>query len=253
VQEAYIHGVSTRKVDELVESLGMKGISKSEVSRICKELDDVVLWEKAQVIANSRATGIPRRYTGSFPLTGLVKCPQCGSFMTSLLGARNKDGKRKRYYVCGAYHNHGKAICKPNLIPADWLEEAVYERLEKSLQSEDILQEITNQLNALIHHNHQEHETEVEILENKLADLEARKKKIQEEFEKGSGLYTESEAYERMAEIRKSIEEIKNALASIEHSNRSVDPWQKKTVTVDQVRCQDRLKIPQNNRLKIPQ
>lgn len=42
VQEAYVHGVSTRKVDELVESLGVDGISKSEVSRICKELDDVV-------------------------------------------------------------------------------------------------------------------------------------------------------------------------------------------------------------------
>jgi len=33
VQEAYVHGVSTRKVDELVEALGMQGISKSEVSR----------------------------------------------------------------------------------------------------------------------------------------------------------------------------------------------------------------------------
>jgi len=43
VQEAYIHGVSTRKVDELVVSLGMKGISKSEVSRICRELDEVVI------------------------------------------------------------------------------------------------------------------------------------------------------------------------------------------------------------------
>jgi len=42
VQEAYVHGVSTRKVDELVESLGINGISKSEVSRICKELDEVV-------------------------------------------------------------------------------------------------------------------------------------------------------------------------------------------------------------------
>lgn len=42
VQEAYVHGVSTRKVDELVEALGVDGISKSEVSRICKELDDVV-------------------------------------------------------------------------------------------------------------------------------------------------------------------------------------------------------------------
>lgn len=78
----------------------------------------------------------------------------------------------------------------------------------------------------------------MEILENKLADLEARKKKIQEEFEKGSGLYTESEAYERMAEIRKSIEEIKNAIASIQHNNRSFEPWQKKTITIDHVRSQ---------------
>jgi putative transposase len=39
VQEAYVKGVSTRKVDDLVRALGMDGISKSEVSRICKALD----------------------------------------------------------------------------------------------------------------------------------------------------------------------------------------------------------------------
>ncbi|HZL96132.1 MAG TPA: IS256 family transposase [Vicinamibacterales bacterium] len=42
VQEAYVHGVSTRKVDDLVRALGVDGISKSEVSRICGELDTVV-------------------------------------------------------------------------------------------------------------------------------------------------------------------------------------------------------------------
>jgi transposase-like protein len=40
VMEAYVHGVSTRKVDDLVVALGIgSGISKSEVSRICSELD----------------------------------------------------------------------------------------------------------------------------------------------------------------------------------------------------------------------
>jgi transposase-like protein len=39
VQEAYVHGVSTRKVDELVRALGLEGISKSEVSRMCGALD----------------------------------------------------------------------------------------------------------------------------------------------------------------------------------------------------------------------
>lgn len=42
VQEAYVHGVSTRKVDDLVKALGVGGISKSEVSRICGELDTAV-------------------------------------------------------------------------------------------------------------------------------------------------------------------------------------------------------------------
>ena len=42
VQEAYVHGVSTRKVDDLVKALGLDGISKSEVSRICADLDPVV-------------------------------------------------------------------------------------------------------------------------------------------------------------------------------------------------------------------
>ncbi len=39
VQEAYVQGVSTRKVDALVRTLGLEGISKSEVSRLCGELD----------------------------------------------------------------------------------------------------------------------------------------------------------------------------------------------------------------------
>ena len=42
VQQAYVEGVSTRRVDDLVRSLGCEGISKSQGSRICAELDTVV-------------------------------------------------------------------------------------------------------------------------------------------------------------------------------------------------------------------
>jgi putative transposase len=42
IQEAYIHGVSTRSVDELVKAMGMSGISKSQVSRLCTEIDERV-------------------------------------------------------------------------------------------------------------------------------------------------------------------------------------------------------------------
>jgi putative transposase len=42
VQEAYVHGVSTRSVDDLVKAMGMSGISKSQVSRLCQEIDEKV-------------------------------------------------------------------------------------------------------------------------------------------------------------------------------------------------------------------
>lgn len=42
VQEAYINGVSTRKVERLVEQLGIGGVSKSAVSRLCQSLDEQV-------------------------------------------------------------------------------------------------------------------------------------------------------------------------------------------------------------------
>ncbi len=42
VREAYVQGVSTRRVDELVKALGLDGISRSQVSRLCEELDTEV-------------------------------------------------------------------------------------------------------------------------------------------------------------------------------------------------------------------
>lgn len=42
IQEAYVHGVSTRSMDDLVQAMGGTGISKSQVSRLCEEIDERV-------------------------------------------------------------------------------------------------------------------------------------------------------------------------------------------------------------------
>jgi putative transposase len=59
VQEAYVQGVSTRRVDDLVQALGMTGISKSQVSRLCQALD--------QEVERFRT----RRLEGPYPYTWL--------------------------------------------------------------------------------------------------------------------------------------------------------------------------------------
>ncbi len=42
IQEAYVRGLSTRSVDDLVKAMGMTGVSKSQVSRLCGEIDERV-------------------------------------------------------------------------------------------------------------------------------------------------------------------------------------------------------------------
>jgi putative transposase len=53
VQEAYVQGVSTRRVDDLMQALGLDGISKSQVSRICQELDTEVARFRARPLAGA--------------------------------------------------------------------------------------------------------------------------------------------------------------------------------------------------------
>jgi transposase-like protein len=47
IQEAYVQGVSTRSVDDLVQAMGMTGISKSQVSRLVGEIDEHTLMQEA--------------------------------------------------------------------------------------------------------------------------------------------------------------------------------------------------------------
>ena len=62
VQEAYVQGVSTRSVDDLVKAMGMTGIPKSQVSRLCAEIDDKV---SGFLKRPARGAGHGRRDTGS--------------------------------------------------------------------------------------------------------------------------------------------------------------------------------------------
>ena len=64
VQEAYVQGVSTRRVDQVVQTLGLTVISTSQVSRICQELDAEVerfrtggLWQRHRGTASGNGIG----------------------------------------------------------------------------------------------------------------------------------------------------------------------------------------------------
>jgi transposase-like protein len=90
IQEAYVQGVSTRSVDDLVQAMGMSGISKSQVSRLCTEID-----EKVQAF-------LARPIDGDWPYVWLdatyVKVRQAGRVVSTAvimaIGV-NQDGRRE--------------------------------------------------------------------------------------------------------------------------------------------------------------
>jgi transposase-like protein len=90
VQEAYVQGISTRSVDELVKALGMTGISKSQVSRLCEEIDERV------------SAFLERPLEGDWPYLWIdatyVKVRQAGrivSVATIIAVAVNTEGRRE--------------------------------------------------------------------------------------------------------------------------------------------------------------
>jgi putative transposase len=90
IQEAYVQGISTRSVDELVKALGMTGISKSQVSRLCAEIDGRV------------RTFLERPLEGDWPYLWIdatyVKVREAGrivSVAVTIAVAVNTDGRRE--------------------------------------------------------------------------------------------------------------------------------------------------------------
>jgi putative transposase len=146
VMEAYVHGVSTRKVDDLVAALGIDtGISKSEVSRICSELDAVVAEFRDRPLGHTRfpyvfldatyvkahdgarvvskaiviATGVTR--TGDREVLGLaVGDSEDGAFWTAFLRSLRARGLAGVRLVISDAHEGLKAAIGAVLLGAAW-------------------------------------------------------------------------------------------------------------------------------------
>jgi putative transposase len=137
VVEAYVKGVSTRKVDDLVRALGIDGISRSEVSRICKALDTEVrtflarpiepecpyVWldatfhkvrEAGRVISVATVVAIGVTTTGERTVLGAATGPsEDHQFWTSFLRQLVKRGLRGvRLVISDAHEGLRQAIAK---------------------------------------------------------------------------------------------------------------------------------------------
>ena len=144
VQEAYVQGVSTRRVDDLVQALGMQGISKSQVSRLCTELDNEVerfrtrrleggypyVWldgtfvkvrEGGRVVSQAIVVAIGVRATGEREVLGLDVGPtENGAFWLAFLRSLVARGLSGVRLVISDAHGGLKAAIASVLQGAAW-------------------------------------------------------------------------------------------------------------------------------------
>lgn len=144
VQEAYVQGVSTRRVDDLVQALGLQGISKSQVSRLCRELDAEVerfrqrrlegpypyIWldatfvkvrEEGRVVSQAIVIAIGVRATGEREVLGLDVGPsEDGAFWLQFLRSLVSRGLKGVQLVVSDAHEGLKGAIAAVLQGAGW-------------------------------------------------------------------------------------------------------------------------------------
>jgi transposase-like protein len=144
VQEAYVQGVSTRRVDELVQALGLTGISKSQVSRMCQELDaqverfrsrrldgpypyvwldatDVKARQDGRVVAMAVVIAVGVRATGEREVLGVdVGASEDGAFWLQFLRGLVARGLSGVQLVISDAHEGLKGASAAALAGASW-------------------------------------------------------------------------------------------------------------------------------------
>ena len=143
IQEAYVQGVSTRSVDELVKSMGMSGISKSQVSRLCEDIDVRVksflnrpiegswpyLWidatyikvrENGRIISVAVIIAVAVNTDGRREVIGMAVGPsEAEPFWTSFLRSLTSRGLRGVMLVISDSHEGLKAAAQ-KVFNATW-------------------------------------------------------------------------------------------------------------------------------------
>jgi putative transposase len=144
VQEAYVQGVSTRRVDDLVQALGLTGMSKSQVSRLCAELDQEVerfrtrrleggypyVWldatfvkvrEAGRVVSQAIVIAIGVRASGEREVLGLDVGPsEDGAFWLQFLRSLVARGLSGVQLVISDAHQGLKGAIAAALAGAGW-------------------------------------------------------------------------------------------------------------------------------------
>ncbi|MDZ5148575.1 recombinase family protein [Clostridium perfringens] len=167
---------------------------------------DRELWDKVQLILESKKGKPSRIYDGEYPLTGILRCPKCGAGMViSRTTNTLADGTKKRiaYYCCGNWKNKGTSVCNSNTIRVDKANEYVFKKIEELVSNEAMIKVVVKNINKERKDKVKPAKRLLGDIDKELEKLDKRKRKIFEAYE--DDILTKEEFQTRKDELNEKI------------------------------------------------
>ena len=167
---------------------------------------DRELWDKVQLILESKKGKPSRIYDGEYPLTGILRCPKCGAGMViSRTTNTLADGSKKRiaYYCCGNWKNKGTSVCNSNTIRVDKANEYVFKKIEELVSNEAMIKAVVKNINKERKDKVKPAKRLLGDIDKELEKLDKRKRKIFEAYE--DDILTKEEFQIRKDELNEKI------------------------------------------------
>ncbi|GGD02335.1 recombinase family protein [Pontibacillus salipaludis] len=141
-------------------------------------------WERTQELIRKKSHKPSKSFYGTFPLTTLLRCPQCGQGMISHKSRASKNSDEYiRYYKCSTFSNKGSAACKSNTVNADYIEGAVFKRLEEIVSTPNELEQIVEEINSKVKSQKDPLYQDLEQIDTQLKKINNKKAKYEELFD----------------------------------------------------------------------
>ena len=206
-------------------------LQKGEHEPIISQLD----WGKAQQILKERSNKPNRVHGGTFPFTGVMKCPQCGAGMVVMRTVNKlKDGTRKtlEYYACGAWKNQGTSVCRSNTIRADKAESYIFGRLQALATNKQLIKEVAERVNGKRLNYDEPLHQECQALLKELEQAKRKKDKAMELYEED--IIKKDDLQQRLIKVNEQIEQLELRLQPIKLQLQSL-----KVHTIDEASIQE--------------
>ncbi len=223
------------------------------------------LFEKAQIKLHDRSIAMAPK-VGRAPkyiLTGILRCPMCGSTMrATVVGGKGKDGEKKqyRYYQCGHYARSMFGQCKKNAISKEWIETEVIEYTKLLVCNPQFAADIEAQIGQQI--DVSEINVEIANCEKRLKQLERSKSNLERDID---AIFDEDDFAERkrkdlnarlnrlygeIYEVEKQITNCEQRKATAEYSNITQENIRQMLLSFneffDQMDGEDKLRVMQS-------